>query len=29
MVKRKLDGTGDESSVDQKIHKSDTTAHNL
>ena len=27
MVKRKLDGTLDESSVDQEIHKSDTTVH--
>ena len=29
MVKRKLDGTIDESSVDQQIRKSDVTVHNL
>ena len=29
MVKRKLDGASDESSVDQKIHKWDATVHNL
>ena len=29
MVKRKLDGAVDESSTDHKIHKSDTTVHNL
>ena len=29
MVKRKLDGAGDESSADQKICKSDITVHNL
>ena len=29
MVKRKLDGTVDESSADQEIRKSDATAHNL
>ena len=27
--KRKLDGTVDKSSADQKIHKSDLTVHNL
>ena len=29
MVKRKLDGSVDESSADQEIHKSDMTVHNL
>ena len=29
MVKRKLDGAVDESSVDRKIRKSDTTVSNL
>ena len=29
MVKRKLDGAVDESSVDQEIHKSDATIHSL
>ena len=29
MVKRKLDGTVDESSVDQEIRKSDATVCNL
>ena len=29
MVKRKLDGAVDESSVDQKIRKWDATVHNL
>ena len=29
MVKRKLDGTVDESSVDQETCKSDATPHNL
>ena len=28
MVKRKLDGAVDESSVDQEIRKSDVTVHN-
>ena len=29
MLKRKLDGTVEESSVDQGIHKSGTTVHNV
>ena len=29
MVKRKLDGAVNESSVDQEIRKSDVTVHNL
>ena len=29
MVKRKLDGAVDESSVDQEIHKSKATIHSL
>ena len=29
MVKRKLDGTVDESSADQEIRKSDVIVHNL
>ena len=29
IVKRKLDGTVDESSADQKIHKLDTTVRDL
>ena len=29
MVKRKLDGAVDESSVDQEIHKSDVIVYNL
>ena len=29
MVKRKLDGTVDESSADQEFRKSDTTVHNV
>ena len=29
MVNRKLDGTVDESAVDQEIRKSDATVHNL
>ena len=29
MVKRKLDGTVDESSADQEIRKYDATVHNL
>ena len=28
-VKRKLDGTVDESSMDQEIHESDAIAHNM
>ena len=29
MVKKKLDGTVDEFSTDQEIHKSDAIVHNL
>ena len=29
MVKKKLDGALDESSLDQEVLKSDTTVHNL